>query len=199
MYILKPHDIVTALKIGRNEQDARLKKVGDLAHLLRNNTVGELAEDLEKGKGDISRSINRLIQLGLIAERRRKADDPAVSNRKFYSLNRRAMVDLLIGSIRHIFAPEKKGYGRGFPTGWNCPQIKSPMNPPDMPLVWPTPGGQVQGEYIEPLYPKCPEVAEKDEGLYQLLALIDVVRIGKPRELQYAKELLETKIMELYS
>lgn len=202
MHILKPLDIVVGLKIGLNEKTARLNKMENMvlpAGMKHSNSIGDLSEILLKAKGDVSRSVGRLIKLGLIAERKAKKGDPQGVNRKFYTLQRGAMSDLLCYGIRHVVVPEKLGMGRGVPSGWNCPHIKSPMNPPEIPLVWPMPGGGASGELLEPLYAKVPEVVQGEPELYTLLSLIDVMRTGKPRELGYAKEVLREKIKELYS
>lgn len=200
MHILKPLDIVVALKIGLNERRARAKDpLSWVEEAEATNSVGDLASSLYKGKGDISRSISRLVELGLIGERQPKAHDIVSANRKYYSLQRNAMSGLLVSGIRHMFAPAKMGYGRGMPTGWSCPLIKSPMNPPQVPLVWAAPGGEIQGELLEPLYPKCPESCLRDPALYELLSLVDIIRTGKPRELKYATEILHDKVMGLHA
>ncbi|MBL4828080.1 MAG: hypothetical protein JKY66_10290 [Spongiibacteraceae bacterium] len=199
MQILKPLDVVVGLLIGINEKHLReAAKDGELKSL-RTNSVGDLATSLYKGKGDISRSITRLLSLSLIGERRPKEGDALAVNRKFYSLQRTAMSDFLLYGIRHVFAPERLGVGRGEPTGWSCPHITSEMNPPELALVWGMPGGSVHGELLEPLFTKAAQVAGDNSELYTLLALIDVIRTGKPRELVIAKELLAHKIQELYS
>lgn len=197
MHILKPFDVVVALKIGANEWRLREGAASGLPN--SSNSVGDLAEALFKGKGELSRSMNRLVSLGLISERSARPEDLAASNRRYYSMNRSAMAEFLISGIRHVFQPEKQGLGRGIPTAWNCPLINSEMNPPDVPLVWAMPGGDVQGEVIEPLYTQCAQAVQRDEELYALLALIDVVRTGKPRELHYAKEILKSRVMELHA
>lgn len=200
MYSLKPLDVVVGLKIGLNEQAIRV--VSDEGGELKpysTNSVADLSDSLMKAKGDISRSLNRLQPLGLIGERQPKDGDIFSSNRKYYSLQRKAMADFLCHGIRHVFAPEKQGVGRGLPVGWNCPLVDSPMNPPEIPLVWAQPGGQSQGELLEPLYAGCVEACLKDKGLYYLLSLVEVIRTGKPRELSHAKALLEDNIMELHS
>lgn len=200
MLALKPFDLAVALKIGLNEKRLRLRSDTPVdGPNLSTNSVGDLALALARGKGDVSRAIVRLISLGLISERRQKDQDAPASNRKYYALQRQSMIELLCFGIRHVFQSEKSGVGRGLPTGWNCPFITSEMNPPNMPLVWPMPGGPVQGELTEPLYPQVTAAAMQDDELYGLLALIDVIRTGKPRELVHAKKLVEGKIMELYS
>lgn len=197
MIILKPFDVVVALKIGCNEYRLRVEATEGSSP--SENTVQSLADELYKGKSEVSRSITRLLDLGLVAERRPKPSDRVAGNRKLYALNRQMMSNFLIHGIKWVFKPESTGYGRGTPTGWSSGLLNTPMNAPDVPLVWPSPGGPVSGEYLEPLYPNCFKAAKHDKSLYAVLALIDVIRTGKPRELQYANQLLEDKIMELHS
>jgi hypothetical protein len=200
MHILKPLDVVVGLKIGLNEQSIHeVREKGSSSRPYTTNSVGDLAGSLYKVKGDISRAINRLQALGLVGERQPKEGDVLSGNRKYYSLQRKSMADFLCYGIRHTFGPEKSGVGRGLPTGWNCPLIDSPMNPPEIPLVWAQPGGQVQGELIEPLYANCADACGHDPGLYLLLSLVDILRLGKPRELGYAREIAEKKVMALHS
>ena len=44
---------------------------------------------------------------------------------------------------------------------------------------------------ITPLYPKVPQAAREDAQLYELLALTDALRVGRPRERQLASDLLK--------
>ena len=197
MLALKPFDIAVALKIGLNEQAARAPGPDDGRP--PTNSVGDLAASLLKAKGDVSRAISRLVHVGLIGERRACGHDILAANRKYYSVHRNALSELLRFGVRYIFAPERAGLGRGVPTGWNCPLIESEMNPPEVPLVWAMPGGEARGEIIEPLYAKCPQAALGDSGLYKLLSLVEVIRIGRPRELKHAKDLIHANVMELHS
>ena len=201
MHTLKALDIAVALKIGLNEkrQRSQNERTDSLRSISSTNSVGDLAEALLKGKGDVSRSINRLIKLGLIGERQPKAGDIITANRKYYSLQRKSMSDFLCYGIRHVFGPEKKGVGRGLPTGWNCPRLHSPMNPPELPIVWCHPGGDTFGELLETLFSTCATACERDEELHSILSLIDVVRTGKPRELRYAQEMIKEMVKEMYS
>ncbi|MEY4589956.1 MAG: hypothetical protein RL497_2032 [Pseudomonadota bacterium] len=199
MNILKPFDLVVALKIGLNERALRLIQTREHeGPPPATNAMSHLAEALGRGKGDVSRSIQRLLGAGLIGERDPGEGDHLAQNRKYYSLQRQGLSDLLIYGVRHVFAPSILGFGRGVPTGWNCPQVRSPMNPLEIPFVWPAPGGEVQGQLLEPLYAGVPSAAMRDKDLYSLLSLIEVLRMGKPRELKYAQEMVREKIMELH-
>jgi hypothetical protein len=48
--------------------------------------------------------------------------------------------------------------------------------------VWPSADGKVKGQAIVPLYPNQVMAAMNDERLYDKLALVDAIRVGKVRE-----------------
>ena len=62
-------------------------------------------------------------------------------------------------------------------------------------LVWEAPNGTVVGDAIEPLYKTVPYAAVKDPLLYELLVLVDSIRLNAPREKQVAFEQLKDIFM----
>ena len=62
--------------------------------------------------------------------------------------------------------------------------------------MWPSPNGKIKGQSIVPLYPNQVKAVLNGEKLYNMLALIDSVRVGKVRECEKALELLR-QIFEL--
>ena len=62
--------------------------------------------------------------------------------------------------------------------------------------IWPDIAGKQRGMIIDPLYPGAVAAAKQDEDLYELLAICDVFRIGKVREIKKAEELLKDKFKE---
>ena len=61
-------------------------------------------------------------------------------------------------------------------------------------IVWPHPEGEVRGESLEPLYPSVVEAARRDQELYECLALVDALRIGRARERKLAIDLLAKRL-----
>jgi hypothetical protein len=55
--------------------------------------------------------------------------------------------------------------------------------------------GSQWGIAVEPLYPQAPAAAAQDEKLYALLALADALRLGRPREVTFARQLLEQQVL----
>ena len=60
--------------------------------------------------------------------------------------------------------------------------------------VWPSPVGNMRGQSIVPLYPSIIKAIRTDPNLYEMLALVDAIRVGRAREHKIAVEALEKKI-----
>ena len=101
------------------------------------------------------------------------------------------MTEWLCYGIRYYLPPEKIGIVRGMATGWSCEHLNSEVVPPSIPQVWKKQYGDLSGEGIEPLYKGAPLAASKDINLYRLLALIDIMRTGGPRELNIAIKMIK--------
>jgi hypothetical protein len=56
--------------------------------------------------------------------------------------------------------------------------------------VWPDNKREVMGLTIEPFYKRQVKAVKEDKAFYRLIALVDVIRVGKVREVKHAiKEL----------
>ena len=62
-------------------------------------------------------------------------------------------------------------------------------------LVWPYPKGEERGQSVEPLYPTVVESAQQNPKLYELLALVDALRVGRVRERELAAIELEKRVL----
>jgi hypothetical protein len=82
----------------------------------------------------------------------------------------------------------------GMPTAHAHPYMRQHFKS-DLIYVWPDLHGKERGLSIEPFYPKQPAAAKKDEALYKLLALIDVIQVGRTREIKVAVEELSKIIL----
>jgi hypothetical protein len=61
-------------------------------------------------------------------------------------------------------------------------------------IVWALPTGTEVGLAISPLYPSVPMAASADPQLYELLGLVDAIRIGQIREQQLAAIALQERL-----
>jgi len=59
--------------------------------------------------------------------------------------------------------------------------------------------GSLRGASVVPLYAAAPATAVRNPALYELLALVDAVRLGRARERTRAKQLLRERIMSASS
>jgi hypothetical protein len=62
--------------------------------------------------------------------------------------------------------------------------------------VWPSPHGNLRGLAVEPLHPAAVERARSDPWMYDMLALLDGIRIGDPRVRGVARELLDQRLAQ---
>lgn len=69
------------------------------------------------------------------------------------------------------------------------------MSAGDRVNVWPDATGKTKGQAITPLFKSAP-AAKADPKLYELLALVDAVRIGNVRVAQLVAQLLEKEFFK---
>jgi hypothetical protein len=137
-----------------------------------------LADELFLPPGEVSKSLNRCKESGLIywsdLEKR---------------VNRSALLDFLAYGMRHVFPPKRGALVRGVPTA-AAPLKSHFLDDGEPPPVWPYPDGCVRGLSFSPLYKNAPKAALLDSRLLELLALCDAIRSGRTRERVLAVELL---------
>ena len=61
--------------------------------------------------------------------------------------------------------------------------------------MWPYAKGIDRGQSIEPLYNTVVEASLKDRDLYELLTMVDAIRVGRVREKEIAKKELKKRIL----
>ena len=84
---------------------------------------------------------------------------------------------------------------RGISTSFSAPVFENMlMSAGETKMVWPHAKGAEKGQSIEPLYKSVPYAIQSDQFLYECLALVDAIRVGKPRESNIAKEELSIRL-----
>lgn len=63
-------------------------------------------------------------------------------------------------------------------------------------LVWPFSEDTQRGISVHPLYRTVPKIVQTDEKLYEMLALVDALRIARPREFKLAQVELEKRMYD---
>ena len=82
----------------------------------------------------------------------------------------------------------------GVPTAHSAGALAAEFGRTD-PCVWPSAEGRARGASVMPLYPSAPATADRNPGLYELLTLVDVLRLGRARERARAKVILRERIL----
>ena len=86
----------------------------------------------------------------------------------------------------------------GLPTAHSHPFMQKQFKT-DLAYVWADARGKQRGLSIEPLYKEVVKAAQQDELLYKILGMIDVIRVGRVREITLAIKELKTIILDAKS
>ncbi|NJN28415.1 MAG: hypothetical protein HC819_21805 [Cyclobacteriaceae bacterium] len=164
---MRPQDVVILIKVLLEED--------------RNWTQVSLARELFMSQSEISESLSRSRYARLLYDRGRK-------------VARQSFMDLLEYGIPFIFPQHPGNIVRGIPTGHSASPLKEEILSEEH-YVWPYAKGYVRGQGVLPLYHSVPQAVELDKQLYEMLALIDALRVGKVREKNLALELLKKRIL----
>jgi hypothetical protein len=165
---MRPQDIVILLKIIALNQNSWRQP--DLAH------------QLSISQAEISDSLFRSFIAGLM-------DD---SKKTVY---KKTLYEFLIHGVKYVFPQSPGAMVRGMPTAHSAPPLSESIRSSNGIYVWPDDEGSIRGEAIEPLYPTVPKAAKLDNTFYQLIALVDAIRVGKSREYQIASVELKKRML----
>ena len=139
-----------------------------------------VAESLGLSQSEVSESVARCKYAGLI--------DP--KGKKVMKL---ALLEFLQFGLRYVFPQKPGAVVRGIPTSHSAAPLKDKIESTEH-YVWPYAKGTVRGHSIIPLYPSVPEAALKDAKLYELLVLVDALRVGRAREKELAIIEIKTRL-----
>lgn len=164
---MRPHDIVILLKIAAKGSQNWLMK--------------DLAIELGISASEVSESINRSVQAGLLAKDKKR-------------VMKAALLEFLQYGLPYVFPQQPGALVRGIPTAHSAPPLNKFIESNEL-YVWPSAKGNARGQAIEPLYSSVVTAIEKDRLLYELLALVDALRVGRVREKQLAMEELTKRLL----
>ena len=166
-----------------------LMKGQDLVVALKLSTSGSAKSYAELGKAlgisasEAHAAVRRLIEARLL--------DPDHKR-----VNRQSLFRFLINGAPFAFPVSTKESTRGMPTAWAAPVMQNKVLSNELPPVWPDPKGSVRGQSVKPLYPSVVFAASKDRKLYDILAIVDMLRLGRARERKIAEDELEILMKE---
>lgn len=161
---LRPLDLAVALHLALQPED-------------RFETIAAV---LGIGLGSAHRSVQRLMAAGLVLPHRRAA-----------SLG--PLREFLVHGARFAFYPVRGPEAEGVPTAHSGPPLRDHIES-GRAIVWPCADGTVRGESLIPLYEGAPQLAGTAPELYELLTLVDAIRVGRARERKLAVGTLDDRL-----
>ena len=164
---MRPQDVLVLLQISLQEHETW--------------TQVDLAQALGMSQSEISASLSRSTYARLLFDRGRKVQSHALLN-------------FIQHGLPYAFPQQPGAVQRGLPTAHSAPPLCQEIVSEEA-YVWPSAKGAVRGQSILPLYPSVVPAALADPALYEVLALIDAVRVGRARERNLALNLLKAKLL----
>lgn len=164
---MRPLDIVVLLKIIALDNEPWLQK--------------DIAQALLVSNSEVSESLNRSQVADLLDDTKQRP-------------MRQNLLDFLCHGLRFVFPAQPGGLVRGIPTAHSAPMLAGRFVS-QLTYVWADSSGSVLGHEIEPLYSTVPQACQSDARLYELLALVDMLRVGRAREVQLATQQLTDQIL----
>jgi hypothetical protein len=141
-----------------------------------------LASSLGMSASEVHAAIKRAETSGLY--------DPLTKRPKRLNL-----AEFIVHGLRYAFPALIGKRTKGVPTAHSAPPLAQELVSREGDcFVWPVRGAKTEGLGIAPLYPSVPKAVKTDERLYELLALIDALRIGRARDHELAKEHLSKRL-----
>ncbi|MDX1955764.1 MAG: hypothetical protein SFU20_09545 [Chitinophagaceae bacterium] len=160
---MRPQDIVVLLKLAITEKEPL--------------NLSRLSNTLFLSLSEVSESVNRSEIAKLVDYK----------NRVVFRQN---LMEFIEHGVKYVFPQRLGSIVRGLPTAHSHPFMQEKIGSETF-YVWPDHKGSVIGMELLPFYGKQVEAAKQDSTLYKLLALVDVLRVGKTREVKLA--ILELK------
>lgn len=136
-----------------------------------------LESTLGISKTEISASLRRSVAATL-----------AIKSNDRPKVNCRNLTEFVKHGLKYAFPAKLGAPQRGLATGFAAPMLEGQLVSSGADIhVWPYAEGSQRGSSITPLFKSVPEAALKDERLYELLALVDAIRLGNQREANWRK------------
>lgn len=151
-------------------------------------SVRALSSSTGISKSEVSMVLKRCYANGL-ARQDRHSGVPRVNTKSLY--------EFIVYGLRYVFPAKPGEVMRGIATGLAAPVLKGElMTAGDIVPVWPDARGNTKGAAVDPLFKTVPMAVRRDSTLYAFLALADAIRMGQPRERNFAAQKLETLLKD---
>ncbi len=143
-------------------------------------------------------------QCHLAIQRIRSADLLSLDKANPWHVPEANCLELILHGVKYFFPPEIGSQARGIPTAGSAPfiQMHFASNKANASAyVWPDPNGSLSGSSLKPIHP-CQmrfapgkkKASSFDTKLYEAMAYIDLLRVGRARERAWASEELKKRL-----
>ena len=168
---MRPQDVVVALKLCANPG--------------RKISLAPLSVDLGISLSNTHAALKRIAKSGLLVVKEGRE-----------VLGQRCLLEFLVHGLPYVWPGEIGPLTRGMPTAHGAPPLREAIahSAGDV-LVWPDAEGKVRGQGLKPLIPSAPAAARRDAKLYEFLALVDALRVGRVRERKLSADMLEERLI----
>lgn len=136
-------------------------------------TLAEVASPLHLSVSEVHGALSRLAASNLFSPASRRA-------------NAANLHEFIVHGVRYWLPPVIGPLGPGLATAGCAPPLRdllaevAPGSPAS--YVWPLAEGRELGQQLVPFFATVPMAAAADPGLHELLALVEVFRVGSARE-----------------
>lgn len=155
-------------------------------YIINQYSTRSLALSTGISKSQVNLALRRCFDVGL-AKRDRHSDLPRV--------HIKALLELIVYGLKYVFPAKLGAVTRGITTSLAAPVLEGKLiSTGDLLPVWPDAQGNTKGQTVEPLFKSVTYAVRRDAELYALLALVDAIRIGQPRERNLATDLLAKRL-----
>lgn len=182
---MKGQDIGLLLKL-ISMQKHEVDLDGYVQELGQPYSVRALALETGISKSQISLSLQRCFDVGL-AIRDRKQGVPRA--------NAKGLFEFIAYGLRYVFPASLGPVTRGIATSLGAPVLEGLlMSAGELVPVWADAKGDTKGQAVEPLFASVTYAIRRDDELYALLALVDAIRLGQPRERNLAIKMIRQRL-----
>ena len=144
------------------------------AHFIR------LSESTGLSAGECHNAVRRLrLSLLLLVDERR----PSLE----------VLYDFLVHGAPFAFPPVLGVPTLGVPTAVSSPAFRAIIQTTEG-FVWPHADGEARGQSLIPLFPGAPTLSIRNPALYELLTIVDALRVGTTRVRKIAADLLAERL-----
>lgn len=115
----------------------------------------------------------------------RRLDEMHLFNMQLNKINYPNLIEFLIHGFKYAFPGKIDGKVLGIPTAYSAPIFLNHIVSNEL-IVWPYKEGQKEGVALEPIHKVVPPIALSNPKMYDMLSLLDALRIGRIREIEFA-------------